>query len=144
MRRFTIFWLAMAMLSGGVAQEALADRSFSERDVRGPYSFSFDGEIVGVGPVAAIGQLDADGQGNITDAVRTLVVNGRTVMQTFHCTISVNPDGTGSAECPLDDDPLSGFPAIETFDFVLEQRARAFRLVGTTPGVTVLGGGRRQ
>lgn len=144
MRRFTIIRLAMAMLSVGVTEQALADRSFSERDVRGPYSFSFHGEIVNVGPVAAIGRLDADGQGNITDAVRTLVVNAEIVVQTFRCTISVNPDGTGSAECPLDDDPLPGFPQTETFDFVLEQHARAFRLVGTTPGVVVSGGGRRQ
>jgi hypothetical protein len=143
MRTFTTIWLAMAMLSVGVIEEALADRSFSERNVRGPYSFSFDGEIAGIGPVAAVGRLDADGQGNITDAVRTLAVNGEIVIQTFHCTISVNPDGTGSAECPLDD-PLQGFPETETFDFVLEEQARAFRLVGTTPGVTVLGGGRRQ
>ena len=50
----------------------------------------------------------------------------------------MNPDGTGSAECPLDD-PLPDFPATEMFDFVLEQHARAFRLVGTTPGVVVLG-----
>jgi hypothetical protein len=143
MRRLTIIWLATAMLSAGVADQALADRSFSERDVRGPYSFSFEGEIVSVGPVAAVGRFDADGRGNITNAVRTLAVNGVTTSQTFHCTITVNPDGTGSAECPLDD-PLPDFPATETFDFVLEQHARAFRLLGTTPGVVVLGGGQRQ
>lgn len=143
MRRFTTIWLAAAMLSAGVIDQALADRSFSERDVRGPYSFSFEGEIVSVGPVAAVGRFDADGRGNITNAVRTLAVNGITAIQTFHCTFTVNPDGTGSAECPLDD-PLPDFPATETFDFVLEQHARAFRLVGTTPGVVVLGGGQRQ
>ena len=143
MRRLTTIWLAMAMLSAGVTDEALADRSFSERDVRGPYGFSFEGEIESVGPVAAVGRFDADGRGNITTAVRTLALNGVIVTQTFHCTISVAPDGTGSAECPLDE-PLPGFPATETFDFVLEQHARAFRLLGTTPGVVVLGGGQRQ
>jgi hypothetical protein len=143
MRRLTTIWLTTAMLGGGVIDQALADRSFSERDVRGPYGFSFEGEIVDVGPVAAVGRFDADGRGNVTNAVRTLSVNGITVIQTFHCTLSVNPDGTGSAECPLDD-PLPDFPATETFDFVLEHHARAFRLVGTTPGLVVLGGGQRQ
>ena len=83
MRRFTTIWLAMAMLSAGVTDQALADRSFSERDVRGPYSFSFEGEIVSVGPVAAVGRFDAHGRGNITNAVRSLAVNGMTVIGRF-------------------------------------------------------------
>lgn len=118
-------------------------KEFSLRDVRGDYAFSFQGEIVGVGPVTASGVLSADGKGNITQAERTISVNGVPVVETFTCTLTVNPNGTGSAVCPIDS-PAPGFPAVETFDFALEDRARGFRFVGTTPGIAVLGSGRRQ
>lgn len=85
----------------------------------------------------------SDGRGNITSGVRTLNLNGTVAQQTFTCTYSVNPDGTGSAVCPLDT-PLPGAPAVETFDFALEDRGRAFRLLGTTAGITVLGSGAKQ
>ena len=45
--------------------------------------------------------------------------------------------------CPLDA-PAPGAPAVETFDFVLENKGRSFRLVGTTPGIVVLGGRQKQ
>ena len=118
-------------------------RTFRDSDVEGPYAFSFDGTVIGAGPVAATGVVVADGKGNITSGVRTLNFNGVVAQQTFTCTYSVNPDGTGSALCPLDT-PLPGAPAVETFDFALEDRARAFRLLGTTPGITVLGSGAKQ
>jgi hypothetical protein len=47
------------------------------------------------------------------------------------------------ATCPLDD-PLPGFPAVETFDFVIEDHGAAVRFVGTTPGVVVLGDAERR
>ncbi len=121
----------------------MAAKGFSERDVRGAYAFSFDGEIVGVGPVAATGMMRSDGRGNIPDAVRTISVNGVPLTETFTCTLTVNPNGTGTAVCPLDS-PAPGFPPVETFDFVLEDKARAFRFVGTTPGIVVLGSGLQQ
>lgn len=122
---------------------ALADKGFSVKDVRGNYGFSFQGQIVDVGPVGAVGRITADGDGNVTEAVRTISINGVPVTETFTCTITVDPDGTGSAVCPLDN-PIPGSPPVETFDFVLEDKARAFRIVGTTPGIVVVGSGREQ
>jgi hypothetical protein len=119
------------------------EKMFRDADVEGPYAFSFDGTVIGTGPVAATGVVVADGKGNITSGVRTLNVNGFVAQQTFACEYSVNPDGTGSAVCLLDN-PLPGAPAVETFDFALERRARAFRLLGTTAGITVLGSGAKQ
>ena len=122
---------------------AFAAKEFSEKDVRGAYAFSFQGEIVGVGPVAATGRMLADGNGNIAEAARTLSINGVPQTETFTCTLSIHPNGTGAAVCPLDN-PVPGFPAIETFDFVIENNGRSFRFVGTTPGIVVLGSGVRQ
>jgi hypothetical protein len=56
--------------------------------------------------------------------------------------LTVDPDGSGSATCPLDA-PQFGFPAIESFDFVIADNAKAFRFVGTTPGMVVVGSGER-
>jgi hypothetical protein len=122
---------------------ALADKGFSDKDVRGNYGFSFQGQIVGVGPVAAVGRITADGEGNVTEAVRTISINGVPITETFTCTLTVNSDGTGSAVCPLDA-PAPGASPVETFDFVLEDKSRAFRLIGTTPGIVVVGSGREQ
>ena len=136
--------LTVASLSTFTAVNAESSgKEFSVADIKGNYGFSFDGEIVGVAPVAATGAFSADGKGNITSAVRTISVGGVPLTETFTCTLTVNPNGTGSAVCPLDQ-PSPGFPAVETYDFVLEDNKKAFRMVGTTPGAVVLGAGRRQ
>ncbi len=135
--------LVAITLSLATAAVALADKVFTNRDLKGSYAFSFQGEIVGLGPVAATGVLNADGNGNVTDAVRTISVNGVPVTETFTCTLSVNPNGTGTAICVIDN-PAPGFPLVETFDIVLGKNGGDFRLVGTTPGVVVLGSGSRQ
>ena len=138
-----LFTLLLGVLLLFATGKANAQKVFSEKSVRGFYGFSFQGEIVGVGPVAAIGALEADGNGNITTASRTININGVPIQQTFTCTYSVYPDGTGSAVCPLDD-PLPGAPAVETFDFVLINKAKGFQFAGTTPGIVVLGTGTKQ
>ena len=135
--------LLAALLFALQASPANAAKTFSEKDIRGAYAFSFQGEIVGVGPVAATGRMRADGEGNIPEAVRTISVNGVPQTETFSCALTVDANGTGSAVCPLDN-PAPGFPPVETFDFVLEDKGRAFRFVGTTPGIVVLGSGARQ
>src|SRR2546428_13771892 len=75
---------------------ATADDVFTNADVRGPYGFSFDGAIVGVGPVAAVGFFVADRNGNLTDGVRTLSLNASGLHQTFNCPHTVHSQGTGA------------------------------------------------
>jgi hypothetical protein len=58
-------------------------RTFRDSDVEGPYAFSFDGTVIGAGPVAATGVVVADGRGNITSGIRTLNFNGTVAQQTF-------------------------------------------------------------
>ena len=142
MKKSLFLVLVTALLLSPVSV-VLADKSFTIGDVKGSYGFSFQGEVIGVAAVAATGMMDADGKGNITDAVRTITVGGMPVTETFTCTLTVNPNGTGSAVCPLDA-PAPGFPPVETFDFVMEENGKAFRFVSTTPGIVVLGSGARQ
>lgn len=119
------------------------DNGYTLADVKGNYGFSFNGQIVGYAPIAAAGVITADGKGNIPKAVRTISVGGMINTQTFSCTYTINPNGTGSAFCPLDA-PITGFPNVETFDFVMQDKGKAFRIVGTTPGVAIVGTGKRQ
>ena len=134
--------LAATGLALSVGTDALAGRTYSVKDVSGRYAFSFQGEIVNGGPIAAAGYLLADGKGNITEAQRTLSTPYGNFIETFYCTLTVEPDGSGSATCPLDA-PQTGFPLIESFDFVIADNAKTFRFVGTTPGMVVVGSGER-
>ena len=141
MKRWPIFNVLLLICVS--PSTVFAAQGFSVKDVRGDYGFSFQGQIIGVGPVAAVGALSADGKGNVTEAVRTISINGVPLTETFTCTLTVNANGTGTAVCPLDN-PAPGFPPVETFSFVLEEKGRAFRLVGTTPGIVVVGSGQQQ
>jgi|SRR5262245_29608883 len=138
-----LFVLVVPALILSPVSAALADKPFTVGDLKGHYGFSFQGEVVGLAAVAATGMIVADGKGKITQAVRTINAGGVPVTETFTCTLTVNANGTGSAVCPLDN-PAPGSPAVETFDFVLEENGEAFRFVSTTPGIVVLGSGASQ
>jgi hypothetical protein len=133
-----------------VVPVAEADESerFSVRDVKGPTAFAFDG-FVAVGqvmaPAAAVGRFIADGKGNITDGVRTLVVGGATppLSATFTCTYTVDSDGTGAATCAV---ATTGVPGTttESFDFVIVQKGKEAFFTSTTPRSTLRGETKRQ
>ena len=137
---FVIVSLALTVFS---VNGVFAEKIYTIRDVKGRYVFSFQGEIVGVAAIAATGVLNADGHGRITHGVRMINVNGVPSTQTFSCTIIVDPNGTGSADC-LSDNPAPGFPAAESFNFVLHKNGRGFKFIATTAGMVVLGTGERQ
>jgi len=139
-------FLAVISIFMGITQAKAGEQNkghkYTLSDVKGRYSFSFKGEIVGVGSVAAVGYIRADGKGNISKAERTISVLGTATTETFTCTYTISPNGKGAAECPLDS-PAPGFPSVETFVYVLEENGNAFRMVGTTPGIVVSGGGHK-
>jgi hypothetical protein len=137
--------LAIVCLAAAPAEAA---PDFSNKDVEGPTTFEFDGFVTvpapggtATVPAAAIGRFVADGNGNITDGVRTLVVGGTTLRQTFTCSYNVNADGTADATCIVLTD---GAPSTETFDFVIIERKKEAFFTATNPGVTISGRTRRQ
>jgi hypothetical protein len=142
---FLVFALACLVCAIPIA---LADPQFSERDVKGPYGFAFDGfagaPTAASTPVASVGRFTADGRGHIEDGVRTLVVGGTAVRQMFTCTYSVNADGTGHADCLV-----TGAPD-EHFDFVIVNKgdeAYFTAVPATVPGTgttTIRGLAKRQ
>jgi hypothetical protein len=116
---------------------------FTVHDLHGRYSFVISGEATQgpvVGPLAAVGVIVADGQGNFPFATRTLTVGGQLVVQndTATGTYTMNPDGTGTATFFA---ASGGGP--QTFDFALTNR-REFFAVSTTPGVVAHGPAHRQ
>lgn len=137
---FVIVSIALTAFS---VNSAVAEKNYTIRDVKGRYVFSFQGEVLGVAAIAATGVLNADGNGKITHGIRMINVNGVASTHTFSCTIVVYPNGTGSADCPSDN-PAPGFPAAESFNFVLHQEGKGFKFIATTAGMVVLGTGERQ
>lgn len=141
-----VFVFVLTCFVGPVAEAGASnDRDgFSVRDVQGPTAFAFDGFVtVGtvVAPAAAVGRFTADGNGHLTDGVRTLVVGGSALHQTFTCTYTVDPNGTGSATCIV----LTGAVASnESFDFVIVEKKKEAYFTSTTPGVTIRGATKRQ
>ena len=138
------FALTCPVASAAEAGESNDRDAFSVRDVQGPTAFAFDGSvIVGavVAPAAAVGRFTADGNGLLTDGVRILVVGGTALHQTFTCTYTVNPIGTGSATCIV---MTGSVPSDESFDFVIVEKKKQAYFTATTPGVTIRGATKRQ
>ena len=143
-----VLGLCFVGLSMSQANKSKKGREFSNKDVQGNYGFSLNGDAVAgpiVGPIAGVGQISADGDGNAT-AVRTLNVGGVVVLrQTAEGTIHVNPDGTGTSTFLVKTIDPTGFPdAVETFDFVIVDKGKELKFIGTTLGVVARGVSRRQ
>ena len=140
-----LIFFSSLLFCGGISQTFAEDdgggKKYTESDVKGRYGFSFSGEIIGVGPIAAVGYIVADGKGNIPEAERTMVVLGAATTQKFSCTYTMQPSGMGHSDCMIDDAPAGTPP--EAFDVIMEENGKAFRLVGTTPGLVIIGEGHR-
>jgi hypothetical protein len=144
--RVTLLVFAFACLVVPIAEaEGPNDRDgFSVRDIAGPMAFAFDGVVTVdtvAAPAAAVGRFIADGHGQLTDGVRTLVVGGTVLQQTFTCTYTVDPNGTGTATCFVITGPVS---SDESFDFVIVEKRKKAYFTATTPGVTIRGLATRQ
>jgi hypothetical protein len=63
--------------------------------VAGKWTFTTNGSVLGVGPVAAVGSYVGDGSGNLVGS-QTRSLNGDVADETFTGTLKVNPDCTGT------------------------------------------------
>ncbi|HEV2799825.1 MAG TPA: hypothetical protein VGW12_04975 [Pyrinomonadaceae bacterium] len=107
----------------------------SVRSLRGTYEIEFSGHFVGVGPVATLGTITLDGNGNfnITD---TASFGGTILTRVGSGTYNVESNCTGSATVTY----TVGQPGRQaTFNLVVTDNGRDVRLIGTTPGSIVLG-----
>lgn len=121
------------------------NRPFSERDIRGPYGFFFQGFVTVTTPddsslpvpVSAVGHLVADGRGQLPTGSRTLNFGGIVLEQEAQGSYEVRPDGTGTARIEVT--VLEGMPppalelpmtTTETFSFVITNRAAGIPFIG--------------
>jgi hypothetical protein len=145
MRNMWCFVGTLVALSLVPVQPVFAARDFSNADLRGSYGVEFEGFVTtsaGMVPAVSVGRLVGDGAGNIRNGVRTLVVAGVAIQQTFTCTYSVAPRGTGTTTCEV----MTGgvLTGTEHYAFVIvEDRDEAF-FIATDPGVTIGGTAKRQ
>jgi hypothetical protein len=139
--------LASPILLGGVTPVSADDRGnrgFSLRDIRGDYSVSFEGEITEgpiVGHAVAVGLGRSDGKGNLRVS-RTININGTLILeQTGVCTYTVERSGAGTATCTFS---APGVPdSNETYALVVVDHSEV-DYISTTPGIAVLGVGKKQ
>lgn len=132
----------------GVAGADDEGRQFNNASIRGNYGFALSGRAyvpVSATPpfalfdVVAVGQFRADGSGNITNASRTLNINGQISPQTFTCTYLVQPNGTGSAVCSVIETGIT-----ETFSFTLNSQTKEIQFIATNAGAIISGIAKKQ
>lgn len=143
MKKQLLVILALSLLAVPFvgSSDAQGNRSCSDKDFRGGYGFSFDGHfLAGPGvtlPVAAVGILNADGQGNVT-AVRTLNLNGQVFEQTAVGTYETNPNCTGTSVFEIFTAGLPG-STVETFTSNLNRKSGNIQFMGTDETVVAQG-----
>ena len=103
----------------------------SKDSFKGSFGLTTTGAIVGVGDLAALGKITADGKGNLVDGSFTQSLNGVISRGTFTGTYEVNPDCSGSATLNF----ASGATAHR--DIVIVDDGREVRGISTDSG-TVL------
>ena len=132
-----VFVLAfVSLLVLGLVSRVQAEQC-SDASFKGTYGASCEGTIVGVGPLAVIGVLTADGNGNGSE-VETISFNGDIVQgATFTVTYTVNADCTGSFVS-------SGLGAVFHNDFVIDDNKKEIRLIPTEPGFVAVCNYRKQ
>jgi len=116
----------VSLLVLGLVSRAQAEEC-SNASIKVGYGLSCEGTVVGVGPLAVIGVLTADGKGNGSE-VETISFNGDIVQgATFTVAYTVNADCTGSFVS-------TGLGSVFHNDFVLDDNKKEFRLMATEPG----------
>ena len=128
--RFLALVLALPVLS--FAQDA----RYRPIDLVGNWSFVFDGALVSKGtgiPVTATGLMTLDASGRITRAVRTLNLGGQVLPQLATGRLTMNDDGTGSAEFVVTMQGPGGVTipfSTETFYFVVTADGQQIQAIG--------------
>ena len=136
---------AVGLLATGLAPSTAAapsagipqGGSHSLRSLHGEHGFTYDGAILGVGPIAASGPIQFDGRGNLSASYATNV-NGVQFRGTFVGTYTVNADGSGSVTLQL---PRLGLQAHG--DFVLVDNGKGTFFSCTDAGFSITGQTRR-
>jgi hypothetical protein len=92
---FAILLLSTLFVSVAAPAQSQSPRHGSNASVIGRWGFTTEGTILGVGPLAAVGVISFDAQGNLSGK-QTRSLNGLVAEETLSGTYTVNADGTGT------------------------------------------------
>lgn len=131
--------LKLLALSVALSAGLFAQSGFTARDLRGTYTFSFQGTLIRAAtgaaiPISAVGVFTLDGEGKVVKATRLLNVSGQVVRETSTGTYTVNSEGIGIATfivIPADGEPPVVPPTKEVFHFAMVSRKIGMGMSGS-------------
>jgi hypothetical protein len=143
MRRYLVPGVTLATLALGFILAGIgtghARSGCSNATLNGTYSVRATGDVLGIGPFAAVGVFNYDGNGHVA---ATLVsrTNGSNGLGNFDGTYSVTPD------CFASDTLAAPAGPISTHSYAVFDRGRGFYILNTTVGApnVIIGEGRKQ
>jgi hypothetical protein len=121
---------------GGTPAAAKQDDRCDNGSISGSYGYTVTGTNLGVGQVAAVGRVTADGRGGLT-ATDTLSAAGTILRRTITGSYAVNPNCTGSGQF------TDNFGLTVHLDFVITNRGDEFQFIQTDPGTVFTGAAKR-
>ena len=123
--------LFCVVLAATLAPAARADdHGCSNGSVAGKYGYTTTGTRLGIGPIAGVGIVTLDRNGNVLGGKQTVSFNGVIADETYTGTYTVNSDCTGTATLVV----LSSIPAFNrtsTLDLVWVDNSSAIRMIFT-------------
>jgi hypothetical protein len=134
--RFGILSVIALSLSGSTPP-AEASHGCNQRDVQGTYSYTVTGTNVGVGLVAAVGVVTADGEGHLAGA-DTVSANGTIIRRTTTGSYTVTPSCAGNGAF------TDSFGQTTHIDFAVDDHGAELRFIQTDPTTVTTGLARRQ
>jgi hypothetical protein len=133
-----LLWLAPVLVllfssgSGGVKPaQAKRDRC-DNGSISGSYGYTVTGTNLAIGLVAAVGQVTADGKGNLA-ATDTISAAGTILRRTITGSYSVNPNCTGAGQF------TDNFGLTVHLDFVITSNEDEFQFIQTDAGTIFTG-----
>jgi hypothetical protein len=131
--RLVIAFVSLSFLGVVPNAQAKHDNECTQNNLNGAYGYFFTGSAVDIGPVAAVGLVTFDGEGNVShkDALNT---NGKTIRRSGNGNYQVNSNCTGSVAVTGDFGQFS-------FDFMIipGSSGKEFSLIVTNPGAIQTG-----
>jgi hypothetical protein len=144
--------LGVALVSSGCAEDDNAaaaktptTKNCSQATIRGTYAFGIQGNVKGVGPIAASGTTTFDGSGKtLIRGLMNTTTDAPAVVAELVGTYTVNPDKcTGTATYNIPPPGFFGFTQLR-FEAVIVGRGKELRYLISTPGVVFAGNSVRQ
>ena len=137
--RISALPFAIAVLVFGIASAARADGHHHRctlQSVAGTFGYSTTGTRNGIGPVAGVGTLVFDGEGNVLDGMQTVSFGGIIATETYSGTYTVGDNCRGSFTVTVTSS-VPAFNRTSTLDVVWEDDTNRAQAIFTGDGTVI-------